>query len=99
MALSTKTLVPRILSSDTRQGSPRLSDLSANRRWNCSFKGGFAKCAPSERRDYIRRHRSCGMSVVRGCQLMGIARSTYYREPVQRLDDAELLVGITAISD
>ena len=30
---------------------------------------------------------------------MGIARSTYYREPVQHLDDAFLLVAITAISD
>lgn len=30
---------------------------------------------------------------------MGIARSTYYRDPAQRLDDAELLVAITAISD
>lgn len=30
---------------------------------------------------------------------MGIARSTYYREPVKRLYDAELLVAIIAISD
>lgn len=30
---------------------------------------------------------------------MSIARSTYYRDPAQRLDEAELLVAITAISD
>lgn len=30
---------------------------------------------------------------------MGIARSTYYRELAQRLDDAELLAAITAIAD
>jgi putative transposase len=30
---------------------------------------------------------------------MGIARATYYREPVGRLNDAELLAAITAICD
>lgn len=30
---------------------------------------------------------------------MGIARSTFYREPAQRIDDAKLLAAITAICD
>lgn len=39
------------------------------------------------------------MSVKRGCQLMKIARSTYYREPPPSLSEAELLDAIKAICD
>ncbi|WP_234831586.1 IS3 family transposase [Sphingobium yanoikuyae] len=39
------------------------------------------------------------MSVSQGCRLMGIARSTYYHERKQRVDEADLLTAIIAICD
>ena len=53
----------------------------------------------AEKRDYIRHHRPSGVSVSQGCRLMGIARSTYYHEQVQRIGEMELLAAIIAICD
>jgi putative transposase len=39
------------------------------------------------------------MSIARGCKLMSIARSTYYGMRAARLDDAALLLAITAVCD
>ena len=44
-------------------------------------KGGFKACTPAEKRDYLRRHRSRGITVSRGCELMGLPRSTFYDVP------------------
>ena len=41
-------------------------------------KGGFEARTPAEKRDHLRRHRSGGISVSRGCELMGLSRSTFY---------------------
>ena len=35
-------------------------------------KGGFEACTPAEKRDHLRRHRPRGISVSRGCELMGL---------------------------
>jgi putative transposase len=39
------------------------------------------------------------MSIARGCELMSIARSTYYGSPRATLDDTALVAAITAICD
>ena len=35
-------------------------------------KGGFEACTPAEKREHLRRHRPRGISVGRGCELMGL---------------------------
>ena len=35
----------------------------------------------AEKREYIRYHRARGLSIVEGCRLMGLSRSTYYGAP------------------
>ena len=35
----------------------------------------------AEKREYIRYHRAHGLSIVEGCRLMGLSRSTYYGAP------------------
>ena len=44
-------------------------------------KGGFEARTPAEKRDYLRGHRPGGISVSRGCELMGLPRSTFYDAP------------------
>jgi len=34
-----------------------------------------------EKRDYVRHYRPHGVSVAKGCRLMGLLRSTYYDAP------------------
>lgn len=63
------------------------------------FKGGSSKRTAAEKRAYIRDHRPHGLSVAKGCRLMGIARSTYYDEPRRAFDDTALVEAMTAISD
>jgi hypothetical protein len=58
-------------------------------------KGDSEKRSPAAKRDYIRDHRPCGLSIAKGCKPMGIARSTYYAMPAARAGDAELLAAIT----
>ena len=47
-------------------------------------KGGFEARTPAEKRDHLRRHRARGISVSRGCELMGLSRSTFYDAPITR---------------
>ena len=62
-------------------------------------KGGFEACTPAEKRDHLRRHRPRTISVKRGCELMGLSRSTFYDTPSVPLGQDELLVRIGAICD
>ncbi|WP_108047479.1 IS3 family transposase [Bosea sp. 124] len=62
-------------------------------------KGGSEARTAAERRDYICRHRPRGISVAKGCRLMGIARSTYYDKPAISIDDTELVETMAAISE
>ncbi|MFW5661589.1 MAG: IS3 family transposase, partial [Oceanicaulis sp.] len=47
----------------------------------------------------MRDQRPRGLSVRRGCELMGVARSSYYAEPEGKPDDAAILGEIRAITD
>jgi hypothetical protein len=51
------------------------------------------------KRDHLRRHRPRAISVQRGCELTGLARSTFYDTPLVPLDRDELLARIGAIRD
>jgi hypothetical protein len=50
-----------------------------------------------EKRDYVRHHRPHGVSVAKGCRLMGLLRSTYYDPPPVKADDAEPSVSAVSI--
>src|SRR5205823_7378644 len=54
---------------------------------------------PAEKREHLRGHRSGGISVSRGCELMGLARSTFYDVAPVPLEPAELVARIGAICD
>src|SRR5271169_5916260 len=58
-----------------------------------------AKIAALEKRDYVRRCRPRGLSIARGCRLMGLPRSTFYDAPAARLDDAEIVGRMQTICD
>ena len=60
---------------------------------------GAKKRTVAQERAYIRRCRPCGMSVTRGCGLMGLRRSTFYDAPIMSVDDAEIVDRIKAICD
>ena len=62
------------------------------------LKGGIETRTPAEKRDHLRRHRSRGISVSRGCELMGLSRSTFYDAPAPVAPN-DLLVRIGAICD
>ncbi|WP_328794046.1 IS3 family transposase [Maritimibacter harenae] len=47
----------------------------------------------------MRDHRPRGLSIRRGCELMGIARSSFYAQPAARPDDATIIAEIRAITD
>ena len=57
-------------------------------------KGGFEECSPAEKREHLRRRRPRGVSVSKGCELMGLSRSTFYDAIPATLDSAELLARI-----
>ena len=64
------------------------------------LKGALEARAPTEKREYLRRHRPHRISVDRGCELMGIARSTFYDAPsAPPLGDDDLVARIGAICD
>ena len=63
------------------------------------LKGGAAPRTPAEKCHHIRDCRPHGMSTAPGCELMSIARSTYYGSPSATLDDTALVAAITAICD
>ena len=56
-------------------------------------KGGAEKRTAAEKREYIRLHRPYGISVTKGCRLMGLPRSTYYDAPPVKTDDAEIVAN------
>ena len=62
-------------------------------------KGGSKKRTTAQRHAYIRYCRPGGISVARGCQLMGLARSSYYDAPRVAVDEAELVARIQAICE
>ena len=57
----------------------------------------FEACSPAEKREHLRRHRSRGISVSRGCELMGLTRSTFYDAPPAALPDDGILARIGTI--
>src|SRR6516162_6426014 len=63
------------------------------------FKGVAEKRTAGEKRDYIRHHRSDGISVAEGCRLMRLPRSTYYDAPAVKADDGEIVAAMTTICD
>ena len=63
------------------------------------LKGGSAARTAAEKRAHVRHHRPKGLSIASGCRLMGIARSTYYREPKGSADDTALVEAMHAIKD
>ena len=63
------------------------------------LKGGFEARSPAEKRDHLRRHRPLGLSVARGCELMGLSRSTFYDTAPVHLKEESLLVRMGAICD
>jgi transposase-like protein len=62
-------------------------------------KGGFEACSPAEKREHLRRPRPRGISVSRGCALMGLPRSTFYDPAPTTLDAGEVLARVGAICD
>ena len=42
------------------------------------LKGALKHAPSAEKRNYLNRHRASGISVSRGCELMGLSRSTFY---------------------
>ena len=63
------------------------------------LKGGSAKRTVAEKRAYVRDHRPRGLSVERGCALMGLPRSTYYADPKAKPSDEEIVAEMRAITD
>jgi hypothetical protein len=62
------------------------------------LKGALKKTTVDDKRSYVDRQRPAGLSVARGCELMNLARSTYYEEPTgQRIEDAVILEMIGEI--
>ena len=54
---------------------------------------------PAEKRGHLRRHRPHGISVQRGCELMGLSRSSFYDPTPATLDAGEVLARIGAVCD
>lgn len=63
------------------------------------LKGGLSARTSAEKRDYVRRCRPTGLSVSRGCTLMGLPRSTFYDQPAISADATELLARLTDLCD
>jgi transposase-like protein len=55
------------------------------------LKGGSEKRTTAEKRADIRDCRPRGLSIVEGCRLMGLPRSTYYDVPLVTVDEAEIV--------
>lgn len=63
------------------------------------FKGSSQARSAAEKRAYVCDRRPRGISVARGCQLMGITRSTYYDLPARAVDDTALVEAMHAVKD
>jgi putative transposase len=66
---------------------------------NGKIQGGFEARTSAEKRNYLNRHRASGISVSRGCELMGLSRSTFYDAAPVSMAPSEVLVRISAICD
>ncbi|MDF0599050.1 IS3 family transposase, partial [Psychromarinibacter halotolerans] len=53
----------------------------------------------AEKRACVRERRHDNLSIQRGCELMGVARSSFYAEPVGRPADAVIVAEIRDITD
>ena len=62
-------------------------------------KGSAEERTVGQKRTYVRRCRPRGMSVTRGCVLMGLPRSTCYDAPSVAVDDTEIVSRLQAICD
>lgn len=63
------------------------------------MKRGAALRSVDEKRAYIRDCRPAGLSVVDGCRLMAIARSSFHAATRQLTDEATIIAAMTAIAD
>src|SRR3974377_1906581 len=66
---------------------------------NRVLKGGSEKRTTAEKREYIRHCRPGGISIAKGCQLMGIARSTFYDTPDVGASDVVVVAEMKTICD
>src|SRR5689334_11261148 len=64
---------------------------------NDLHKKALASLTFAERREALRDHRPAGLSVAEGCRVMGLARSTFYREASGELDETALVERMHAI--
>jgi hypothetical protein len=64
-----------------------------------SFKGELSHRPQPRSGAIICDCRSVGLSVSRGWELMGLARSTFYDAPGEPVDDADLVARMAAICD
>ena len=62
-------------------------------------KRGSEKRTAAKKREYIRHHRPRGLSIAKGCRLMGLSRSAYYDAPSLPTDGAALFATMIAICD
>jgi putative transposase len=79
--------------------SPRWSGSSATRRSRSSFEGGLRETRPRREAGLDPRSPAEGVTAERGCDLMEVARSSFYAEPAPRRTDGVILAQITAICD
>ncbi len=61
--------------------------------------GRSISCTPAEKRDHLRRHRPRGVSVSKGCELMGLTRSTFYNASPAAPPDDDIVARIGTICD
>src|SRR6266403_2064914 len=98
------------LSGETLHGLSKRHNVSRNliRIWVDKFqagartgvsKGGSSAKTSAEKRDHIRYCRPRGISLAEGCRLMGIARSTFYDEPIRAADDTAIVAAMAGICD
>lgn len=94
----TMTPKPWISFRSATPASPRWNGSSVARRSRSScLKGGCETRGLAEKRAWIRDHRPEGVTVERGCELMEVARSSFYADWRCARDDGAILARITAI--
>src|SRR6201999_3489352 len=62
-------------------------------------KGGSEARTATEKHEHLRRYRARGVPINRGCQLMGVARSTFYDAPAVVAAPSNIVARIKAICD
>ena len=77
-----------------------LERLVGRQALEIEFLKGAQKSAPSPRNvPTSGTSGPAGLSIERGCALMGLSRSTFYAAPQARLSDDEIVAKIRAITD